>query len=780
MGGDVKKNYNYAILIVDTISNNLNAEKEKLNSMSDSDNKLAQQNKIKSLEDQLKDWKKIRDKLKKEVEKVEKIEKEIAKEQQLAAAANMAGPEGVIASQVIEQDIKKKQSNMRVISEKDKSESRTKLNLSAIAEDTPFEEIPNQNSTGLVGNSQVRRTRGPAFSQRPASSRNSTNNEFNSQRDESSANAGWQNNNFNNSNFNNSNSTNSNSSRRPSKIGGFFKAAGSIFSNGNKKLKDKIEDLSNGEFHKQFLIESLFLFAIIVHLVDAFIWNFSMSQSVMINRVMAYLLLSMFACIVLNVNIFFGLLTFFCVVSFIPVFLIPILSNGLNALDVTTNVKNIIGTIFLAIPVWLIYLKYYLGINLDYSSGKASSKGLLKILLRPSKWVGAYFILLALFFIFWLMSTIVVPSVSIIPGSEDTGFNPTASVEIFTEFVSVTWKNGIDAINGIGKDLKGDYKAWKNDTMSSYYTGQVEQNTVNTGVFITDFHLTGTQYDSMPVVAYGYVRARSFVDNVTIKTSCYAQSTTNKSVIYQGVTDPPILENIYIEDQRGVICTFEKPGNDGIGTGEGLLPAGRYQIFLKLEFDLETWAYKPYFFIDRNYLVYLRTSGENPVIKLGIPQKTKTIYTSGPVMIGMDDALEMPFAISSESNNYLPLGMTIDDKPSVNGAKGEVVRVHNYTLRMPNYFTVNKCTAPVEPTIVNDELVPGYKIYTFKNTNQNLNLSGSFMTLNCNVEISKEKVSQIIPGANTPAITSIVGTVHYDYKLTKQIPLTVQKTPGAQ
>ncbi|MGV8162012.1 MAG: hypothetical protein ACP5N2_01610 [Candidatus Nanoarchaeia archaeon] len=551
----------------------------------------------------------------------------------------------------------------------------------------------------------------------------------------------------------------------------------------NELLKERREG-SEGRTPR-FLVEILMFLAIVAHYFDVTRLGFQTSPEILASRMMMYLFLAILTHWWINKGYTIWDSVQEMLLPFLMVtLLMPFLAEILVMIFGAGNVTEYVSMIMLLAPIWIIYLSYYkkLFYRKDIHTETAAwwfnwitPTGFARIVLS--------IIIIVLFIKLVLLMGVVAGwgftaaggvAGGIIPGGEgsitggggvyDAQIAVTASKEFFVKAYDQVSKS----VKTWGTTTSKGFNSWKNDTMSEYYTGQVEQNKEVTGISISDFHVTGKQYDSMPVVAYGYIKARSFVEGVTINTSCYAQSLTNKSLIVYGKTDPDVLKDIYIEDQRGVICTFDSLTNNN-------LSAGRYQLFLVLEFEFKTWAYKPYYFIDRGYYVYMKTSGDNPNTKLGIPTKSKTIYTNGPVMIGMDDALEMPFAISSETKNYLPIGMTIDDKAQVGGAKGQVVRVHNYTIRMPEYFTMGSCTTK-EYSSKTDENVPQYTMYTFNNPN--INLNGSFMTVNCNIIIENASVSKILPNTNTPAIVSIVGTADYDYKLSKQIVLVVEKTPG--
>lgn len=549
----------------------------------------------------------------------------------------------------------------------------------------------------------------------------------------------------------------------------------------------------------RFAYEFLIFLAIAVHLADAFWLNFSISPAAIGYRITLYFVFGIFVHLILNRGwgLYESILEIFKV-SAIPLILVPLISVLLNLMTVSAEVVTFISTLTLAFPIWLFYIMYMRDEKIHLEGGFWNK--VVNLLFTPSGWARIWFAVLLIFMLFNFVTFlgtaiggnpggtiggIPIPGYSGIPGAEDSGFDATVSMEGLTKFMANSFERMTTSVGAFIKGVRTGFVDLKNQSLGEYYTGQVEQNKEQTGVFITDFHVTGKQYDTVPVVAYGYIKARSFVDDITITPSCYAQSVTNRSKVYQGTVDPPVLENIYIEDQRGVICSFENYGTLGSSTGSGSLPADRYQVFLVLDFNFETWAYKQYYFVDRSYLIYLKTNGINPITKLQIPQKTKTIYTNGPVMIGMDDAVEMPFAISSESTNYLPIGMTIDDKPQLYGVKGQVVKVYEYTLRLPEAFTINtgKRSCTVDSRWISNEADPnvtGYRIYKFSidaNT-PNLNLTESYMTLNCNVEIPGASVQSVLSGANDYSIVSVVGTVRYDYRFTKQIPVTVEKTPG--
>ena len=131
--------------------------------------------------------------------------------------------------------------------------------------------------------------------------------------------------------------------------------------------------------------------------------------------------------------------------------------------------------------------------------------------------------------------------------------------------------------------------------------------------------------------------------------------------------------------------------------------------------------------MDRDVMSYMLGKGEDINTKLDISAKPLTIYTSGPVKMGMNEQLDMPIPLGNDASNptKIPVGITIDN---ANVMAGTVRRVNRYELRIPEYFTLPKCTRDAV-LIGSDPDVPHYSIYSFPNT-QFRDLS--FLTVACN------------------------------------------------
>jgi hypothetical protein len=514
--------------------------------------------------------------------------------------------------------------------------------------------------------------------------------------------------------------------------------------------------------------EIVIFLAIIVHVLDAFWLSFAVTKVTIGYRILMYFFLSLAVHILLNrgVPLKSSLLELFKV-SAIPLFVVPFISVILRYFNVPENAVDVISGLTLAFPVWLYYLMYMRGESLPVE-GTFWHKFFMTIF-TPSGWAKIWFFVLAIAVLF-NMSMLLGVQLTEFPGMESSGFDVKTSVNTLGTFSISTFEKMANVITGFVKGITTGFDNWKNESLGEYYRGEVEETKKLTGIFIKDFDANGEVYDNMPLTAYAYIYARSFVENISIEVTCLAVNTANKSLIYQGVAKPERIANIHIEDQRGILCQFENyEGRKG-------LPAGKYQVYVLLNFNFETWAYKQYYFMDRNYLLYLNSNGLNPNTKENIPLTTKSVYTSGPVMMGINDKIEMPFAVSYAEDSYMPIGMTIENKMLTYNAKGNVVRVNRYDLRLPNAIKVDTSACNIAPSniVSTADNLSGYTKYTFNIPADSL--TGSYMTVNCNLIIPKDEVKNLLPGTNSAARATIVGTAAYNYNLSSMITVTVKKS----
>jgi len=510
----------------------------------------------------------------------------------------------------------------------------------------------------------------------------------------------------------------------------------------------------------RFMGQILILITLIVHVVDGLVFQFSIRPGVMATRITMYLVLMVLAHYTLK-HTFAQSAKEFMPWAIISIVVVPLFSMLLRFVGIPEAIITQISAVVVGIPVWLFYFMYIKGLNYKYEG--TSVFGWFLFWLTPVGLARIWFFVLVVSALIFAFNSIAI-SAENLPGAENSGYDVVGGAQVLVDKINEASKTFLEGIQNIETGVNGSITKLYNDTLGQYYTGQVEQNKEVTGVFITEFESKDTLYENQQINIYGLITARSFVDQVKLTTTCKAQNTKNSTDIILGTTDPKEI-TIYQQDQQGIICTFENG-----------LPAGDYKINLTADFNFETWAYATYTFMDRDFVNSIRQGGENVNDKFSIDQKTRTIYTNGPVMLGLNENLLMPISLTTDvtETNKVPVGMTLDNKQSSSTTKGTIKTVNKFQLRIPKLFYLDKCTKEAS-TPETDANSQDYYVYTF--TNINPSLSQSYMSVSCNLGISPSNAAQLLGLTGGKAVVSIIGTAKYNYELSKQIAIKVNKDP---
>ncbi len=543
--------------------------------------------------------------------------------------------------------------------------------------------------------------------------------------------------------------------------GWFKRKARDLKENYNSDKEERKKDrLKNSEDISQLGGQFLILVTLVMHVIDALVFQFSIRPGVLATRFFMYLILMTIAHIVLkHENIAQSAHEFYPWFILSGV-LVPVLSGLLRLIGVPEAILVQISAVVVAIPVWLFYFMYVRGLNYKYQ-GK-SLIGWIFYWLTPIGLARIWFMILVISVLVLLFNSLAFTAENI-PGADRSGYDILQGAEEVRKTIAEAGKTAVNNILGINTGFGNKIDKIYNDTLGQYYTGRVEENKEKTGVFITEFQSKDTHYDSQPIYIYGLITARSFVDNINMNLNCSAQDVKNLSVIIQGIADPDKI-TIYQQDQQGVICKFDK------------LPAGDYRVTLTADFNFETWAYTTYTFMDRDFLNSIRIGGEDVNTKFNIIQKPTTIYTNGPIMLGMNENLYMPISLTTNvsETNRVPMGMTIQNKQVSSATKGTVKNVNEFQLRVPTLFTLDSCTKTVTSP-QRDTISEDYHVYTF--TNDRTDLSQSYMSVSCNLIITPTNAIQLLGLTGGKAVVSLVGTAKYDYELSRQTTIKVNKDP---
>ncbi len=715
MGGDLNADYAFAKEEVERLHQKLVNQRAITKTLTSPDNIVDSKKKEHELERELGDWEGERDSLKHQVEKINQ-------EAQLGQAASLFPGEGTVAAAVVEQDVHKKSSaaasKAEERSEKLKEHSHNVEKHSEVKTERVYEPEPESSPAPANKSFEAKHRKiGPEESEHSSSSQKS-----------------------------------------PGKSG-----QGWIKRNASKLLAVLKNDINPS---KRWLFELLFLAVIIVQVVDFLNWGFSSTDTIILyKRAFAYFIISFFASWAFSSSIaefLLGIFDFFLIVSLVPVFIIPILSWAFKLLGASANASNILGAIIGFVPWWLLYLIFVRNVSFP-SPAKAGKK--IFHYLSPSVLSRLYIIGLSLVFVIWLFTTLIMPNmtntVAQLTQGENTAVNPQTAIPIFQTFVKTTVNNVVKGITGIGSGVKNAYVGWQNATMGQEYSSQVEQNKALTGIFITSLSFTQSPSEDTDTILVGTVKARSFGNVTKITPQCYAQRTdgTNKTTIQANSVDPPSID-MYMEDQLNVMCDF----------GQNLTN-GSYKFVMELDFNFQTAAYVVYPFIDENLSRQLVHDGFNANTYFNVPEKTKTIYTAGPVKVAMSDEVAMPFTLSINRNNKMPFGLSVENYPQSTGNVGEITSMKSVSIKVPRAFDVPN-TASCKYTSKLPMENPFYYEYVFLFSAGAVS-KDSKVIIACNANISPNAVYSIISDpAGINAIT-LQGIADYNYNLSRSLSGTV-------
>jgi hypothetical protein len=340
-----------------------------------------------------------------------------------------------------------------------------------------------------------------------------------------------------------------------------------------------------------------------------------------------------------------------------------------------------------------------------------------------------------------------------------------------------------------------------------YYEGEVEQNKKgDVGVYIKE--LNSKIYEpyntETEINVLALIRGKTFKNSTIISTYCVLRNVTGKNqILARGVTNPSIIpidipDYYFFED---VTCTFPK------------MPKGSYVVDFYAKFDFETWAYAKYTFISKNLLISYYANQKDVNTELKIDKKATTIFTNGPVMIGMSsENFDMPIPVpdnwpDTETDLVLPgiFGVTVGSRQEL-ATEGQIVRINRMEMLIPKGTTLINCIgnqSAMPDTPIAAEGPEAGKYWTYVVTNFEANkeiianlmpggtidvpitddqlvlnpvtIQGnlSFNSITCRLKVTENKPFNIL-GNEPKSVKSFVVMANYTYKLKKSVPIVVK------
>lgn len=311
--------------------------------------------------------------------------------------------------------------------------------------------------------------------------------------------------------------------------------------------------------------------------------------------------------------------------------------------------------------------------------------------------------------------------------------------------------------------------AWKQrlnrtfNPTAAFYAGQVEKNKNEpTGVFITKLEsLYPVTYVGTDPVILGRIEAKTFLDKDLLLTpSCRLER--GKKEGWAGTPDSKTLTVNY-QLTSDVLCTF--PVGDKIEKGS-------YTAILGIAFDYETWAYQTDTFISKETALQYRERGRDLNQALDIPPTAETVYTNGPVMIGMQ-TIDQPVIVNLDAHRPIQqrFGFTISDRWS----QGHFEKFYSADVLVPEPFELDQCV-PVTPNVVNETGdVRTYRFEESSSFDPSIDTRLEMRTVTCQLVINdKEGARELLSFGEKVPVTFVV-KAKYKYVIEKKTRIRVEE-----
>ncbi|MBW2990445.1 7TM-DISM domain-containing protein [Candidatus Woesearchaeota archaeon] len=308
----------------------------------------------------------------------------------------------------------------------------------------------------------------------------------------------------------------------------------------------------------------------------------------------------------------------------------------------------------------------------------------------------------------------------------------------------------INAVTGFSEEVA-------ERTGINYYTGMIDDNEEEpVGLYLENVRLVDRYaYEGYPVVIWADIRGKSFTDEINVMPTCYIDK--------KGYGEPePKSFTILGEEHNTLSCTFYD------------LEKGHYYAKTSATFNFETWAYVTYTLVDIETKRALELQGKNVNYELDVEPLPKSVFTNGPVMLGMSSMVDQPIGIDVNYNTREPvLGVTIDNL----WTHGKIERVDEFIIMVPDEFKLVNCDrwrqesgeqeVEREPSSSED----GIDIYSFKREELG-DPRFTFQSVTCRLRINDPQA--LLSNAQKVQRT-FVARVKYVYKLERGVGVNVRE-----
>jgi hypothetical protein len=406
--------------------------------------------------------------------------------------------------------------------------------------------------------------------------------------------------------------------------------------------------------------------------------------------------------------------------AFVPFISIPALTIG------AISLPGLVAFLIAIIPVWPLYI---------------SSKGDFPVM---SSYMHFWIVILVLIFLYKVV-TINPSALPVFQGSPQ-GEQAGQVFTLITAEVHNIWDKAVHSITNIPGVIQ-------NRTGINIYTGMIEDNRQEpVGLYIEKVRPAEKYfYVGSPVVAWADIRGKSLVkeSEIGVKPSCFIENI--------GYSDEVIPSRFSLlgEEYNSFKCTFNN------------LSKGNYRLRANAAFNFETWAYVTYTFVDIEVKRSYELGNKNINQLLDIPSLPVSIYTNGPVSLGMGTGIPQPIGIDTQYNTREPiLGVTIDNRWTDGGI---IEKVNSIVVQVPDDFDLVKCDR--ENPQISEGIVPGYVSYTFENFGDP---RLGYQSVTCFLHIKEARLKSFMAGSPKVQKT-FVSKASYMYNLQKAVSISVRE-----
>lgn len=258
-----------------------------------------------------------------------------------------------------------------------------------------------------------------------------------------------------------------------------------------------------------------------------------------------------------------------------------------------------------------------------------------------------------------------------------------------------------ERVTGIGKSIGRYVESQLEYASGGMYRGFVEKNQFEPlGVFFDNIRAAQPRfYTDEDVTLWATIKSRTLSDPVIVTFSCFRWKDGKRiSAEKNDIIIPAQPFTVYTLEEKDVECTFTQSAK------ESKIQAGTNTITLSAAYNFATSAYQKAYFIDKGRLRAMVKEGIDPLKEFGIADTTpKTIYTNGPVEIGMNIQNLIPVSDEIEVTPVLGISLINRDKITDKQGKilgewqGKIKKINELIVVLPNGITINDPTKDCRP-----------------------------------------------------------------------------------